>query len=42
MRPETEEHFKKLERAIKEAKALLVRYKYPDDLRTVLVAGFID
>jgi len=42
MKPATEEHFKRLERAIDEAKALLNRYPYVDHLRTVLVIGFID
>jgi hypothetical protein len=42
MKPETTEHLKKVEAAIQATKALLARHKYPDDLRTVVVAGFID
>jgi hypothetical protein len=42
MKTETDEHLKRLERAIDEAKGLLIRHQYKDDLRTVLVIGFID
>jgi hypothetical protein len=42
MTPETEMHLRDVERAIAAAKALLSKHGYPDDLRTVIVAGLID
>jgi hypothetical protein len=42
MKPETTEHLNKVEAAIREGKGLLAKYGYPDDLRTVIVIGFVD
>src|SRR5439155_2971804 len=42
MNPEVEKHLQQVEQAINKAKELLSRQKYPDDLRTLIVAGFID
>jgi len=39
MRPETIEHIGKVETIVQQAKAILSRYGYPDDLRTVVVCG---
>lgn len=41
MKPETLEHLKEVERAIEKAKQLLGKHGYPDDLRNVVVIGFI-
>jgi hypothetical protein len=41
MTPETREHLQHCEAAIQEAKRLLAIHGYPDDLRTVMVIGFI-
>ena len=41
MTPETCEHLQHCEAAIQEAKRLLAIHGYPDDLRTVMVIGFI-
>jgi hypothetical protein len=42
MTPETREHLGHCEAAIREAKRLLGIHGYPDDLRTVMVIGFVD
>jgi hypothetical protein len=42
MKAETNEHLIKVDQVIQTAKALLSRHAYPDDIRTVAVAGFID
>jgi len=39
---ETTEHLERVETAIRRAKGLLGGHSYPDDLRTVVVAAFID
>jgi hypothetical protein len=36
------EHLNKIDQAMKAAKKLLAQHGYPDDLRTVVVIGFID
>jgi hypothetical protein len=41
MSPETTEHLNQVEAAVREAKRLLAIHGYTDDLRTVLVIGFI-
>lgn len=41
MTPEMTDHLKKVEGAIQAVKPLLDRHSYPDDLRTVIVIGFI-
>jgi hypothetical protein len=42
MQAETTAHLKRIEDVIQEAKALLGLHGYPDDLRTVVVIGFMD
>lgn len=42
MKAETNEQIAQVERAIQATRALLSRHAYPDDLRTVIVAAFID
>src|SRR5512142_3056772 len=42
MTPENRETIHRVEGAIHRAKRILGRHEYPDDLRTVLVIGFID
>jgi hypothetical protein len=42
MTPENVEHLNRVGVVIDDAKRLLARYGYPDDLRTVIVIGFID
>ena len=42
MKQETNEHLAKLEQVIETAKDMLSQHEYPDDIRTVLVAGSID
>lgn len=42
MSPATEKHLQAVEKALDTTKAQLTRHKYPDDLRTVIVAGLID
>ena len=42
MKLETNEHLAKLEQVIETAKNMLPRHEYPDNLRTVLLAGSID
>jgi hypothetical protein len=42
MTPEAIEHLTRVEAAIREAKRLLSIHGYPDDLRTVMVIGFVD
>jgi len=37
-----EKHFQQLEHAVNRAKEMLSSHQYPDGLRTVIVAGFID
>lgn len=37
----TDAHFAQIERAIKHAKNILARFGYPDDIRTVMVVGFL-
>ena len=41
MSPEITEHLSQIETAVREVKRLLAIHGYPDDLRTVLVIGFI-
>ncbi len=41
MEPETAEHLNKVEEVIEQVKHLLARHGYPDNLRTVIVIGFI-
>lgn len=41
MSPETTEHLNQVEAAVQQAKRLLATHGYPDDLRTVLVIGFV-
>jgi hypothetical protein len=40
LKPETEEHLKKVEKVVAEANHILARYTYPDDSRTVMVIGY--
>lgn len=42
MKPEANEHLAKLEQVVETAKGMLSRHEYPDDLRTVFLAGSID
>lgn len=42
MTQETIEHLNQVESAVRQAKRLLGLHGYPDDLRTVMVIGFID
>ena len=41
-RPATTEHLNRVEKRIRTARRLLAQHGYPDDLRTVVVSGFID
>jgi hypothetical protein len=42
MESETKEHLKRVENAIRAAKAIIGRHRYPDDIRSVIVMGLID
>jgi hypothetical protein len=42
LKPETINHLNKVEAVLSNAKAIVTRHGYPDDLRTVIVVGFID
>jgi len=42
MELETKEHLKRVEGAIQAAKVIIGRYRYPDDIRSVIVVGLID
>jgi uncharacterized protein DUF6988 len=41
MKPETEEHLKKVEGAVAEANHILAQHDYPDNSRTVIVIGLL-
>ncbi len=41
MKPETEEHLKKVEGAVAEANHILAQHDYPDNSRTVIVVGLL-
>jgi hypothetical protein len=41
LRPETEEHLKKVEKVVAEVSHILARYTYPDDTKTVMVIGYL-
>src|SRR5437879_7697389 len=41
MKPETEEHLKKVEGALAEANHILAQQDYPDNSRTVIVIGLL-
>jgi len=42
MESKTAEHLDKVEAVVRKAKQVLAKHGYPDDLRTVIVIGFID